>query len=229
MFADEVSSISGLKYRSEGSGLGMEVTIDSKLFSRPVHAVMGMLGEFQAQNAAIASLAVKTILPELSEATIEQGLSQAKLPGRFEIIQDVPGYPNVSPLILDGAHTVNSVSHIMQTFRELYGDGKSKCFHLLYASAADKDVEDIAPVFSGLFTKIMLTRPGETKACDMPRLEKAFSAAGMEFTSCADFVKAIATALEDAQNDRALLLVTGSFYLVSEVKKFLLAKRCNLI
>ena len=97
---------------------------------------------------------------------------------------------------------------------------------LLFACAADKDIEDIAPYFKNHFEHIMLTRPGETKASDMERLENAFKKAGIEYEVCSDYVRAIGTALQRANENKLPLLVTGSFYLVAEVKKFLLGKKC---
>lgn len=216
---------------------GMEITLDCCYFKRPVHTVLKMLGSFQAQNAAVASIAVKTIYPELDESIIEQGLADAVLPGRFEIVQPVTGYPHIPELILDGAHTVNSVTFTMETFKKLFESQRCSCnsreafsdvqnADLLFACAADKDIEDIAPLFKDNFEHVMLTKPGETKTADMVRLEKAFTAADIEHETCGDYVRAIGNALQRADENHLPLLVTGSFYLVAEVKKFLLGRKC---
>lgn len=96
----------------------MSVSFESKYFSRPVHAKLKMLGKFQAQNAALAALAVKIALPEISEETIEKGLSNAVLPARFEVVPSPKNYENIPYLVLDGAHTVNSETFTMETMRE---------------------------------------------------------------------------------------------------------------
>ena len=109
--------------RSEGNAQKknhpvMSVSFEAKYFSRPVHAKLKMLGKFQAQNAALAALAVKIALPEISEETIEKGLSKAVLPARFEVVPSPKNYENIPYLVLDGAHTVNSETFTMETMEE---------------------------------------------------------------------------------------------------------------
>lgn len=222
-FDDSHSPLLEGKTGTDRISIGMEIKLDAPLFNRPIHTVLQLLGSFQAYNAAVAAVAVKTVFPQIDESVIEQGLADAKLPARFEIVETVSGYSHIPALVLDGAHTVNSVHFTMDTFNRLFGEEKA---YLLFACAADKDAEDIARFFTDRFDRVMLTKPGETKAADMGRLEIAFSAAGIAHETCSDFVRAIENALTKADEDRVPLLVTGSFYLVAEVKKFLLGKKC---
>ncbi|MDY2844298.1 MAG: Mur ligase family protein [Treponema sp.] len=215
----------------------MSVSFESKYFSRPVHAKLKMLGKFQAQNAALAALAVKISLPEISEETIENGLSNAVLPARFEVVPSPENYENIPYLVLDGAHTVNSETFTMETMREtgLLGiDSKNTDYTdcadktdlnkpvLLFACAADKDVKDIAPLFKGKFRKIFLTKPGNVKISDTKKMEDAFDENGIPYDFDADFSSQIKKALNFADEKKSVLLVTGSFYLVAEAKKILL-------
>ena len=78
----------------------------------------------------------------------------------------------------------------------------------------------MAKLFSD-FGSMILTRPGGEKQSNPQLLQDAFKEAGHEFTYISDFKEAIQKALEQAKKDAAPLLVTGSFYLVAEVKKFL--------
>ena len=207
----------------------MELHLDSKLFARPITTKLTLLGEYQLWNAATAALVTKTLFPQLPEEAIEKGLSQATLPGRFEVIQW-----QGNPVVLEGAHTPTSVALSLQTFRQYLEDtGAStdcgeKCLdttntkknHLLFACAADKDVHTMAQLFSD-FGSMVLTRPGGEKQSNPQLLQSAFTEAGHEFVYISDFKEAIQKALEQAKKDAAPLLVTGSFYLVAEVKKFL--------
>ena len=196
--------------------VSMDFRMESGLFSRPINASLRMPGDFQADNAALASAAVKTVFPDLDESIIERGLSRASLPGRFEITGKTE---SSTPIILDGAHTPSSVRFTVDTFFRIFG--KDSGAHLLFACAADKDVEDIAGLFSSGFEQLTLTVPGEAKASDLPRAERAFKNAGLKFESFPDYRTGIGHALETAEKERVPLLVTGSFYLVSEVKKML--------
>ena len=178
-----------------------------------------MVGSFQAENAALASLAVKIALPAVSEEIIEHGLSKAKLPARFEIILNPKGFENIPFLILDGAHTPNSVRFTMETMEQVFG--KTEARSLLFACAADKDAKDIAPLFKGKFDSVFLTKPGNVKQADLNALAHAFDEAEIPYDLNEDFESQIKKALARANAKKSILLVTGSFYLVAEVKKIL--------
>ena len=196
----------------------MKVEIESKLFKRPIQTKMKLLGEVQAQNAALAAIAVKTAMPKTKERDIEIGLAAAFLPGRFEIVNLERTF-SLQTMILDSAHTYNSEKYTMDTFEKLYGGKKDAT--LLFGCAADKNVEKIAPLFKNHFSDIFLTKPGNIKASDLKAMEKAFRDAGLSFESDEDFEKIIRAAVKKAALKKSPLLITGSFYLVSEVKKLL--------
>lgn len=212
-FIDEI--VSSVTHRFEGNS--MFVKIESPLFRRPLEAKMRLLGEVQAMNAALAAAAVKIALPKTDEAQIEMGLSVASLPGRFEVVDARRlGFPCA---ILDGAHTVNSERFTMETYRALFGGRKDGT--LLFGCAADKDSADIAPLFAGNFSDVFVTRPGTVKKSDIGEMERSFSRAGIPFTADEDFCAMIKAAVSASARKNAPLLVTGSFYLVSEVRKLL--------
>ncbi len=201
-------------------GLAVEIEYNAlslgARFSRPLKTTLSLPCAIQAQNAALAAYTAKYLFPEMDEEKIEEGLSRAWLPGRFEIVR---GH---TPIVLDGAHTVRSVTLTLLTFSEIY-PGKA---HLLFACAADKDVESIAPLFVGHFERVVVTRPGSKKASDIDRADAAFKKAfaevdGIDYSVNADWERAIASSLREAELKRVPLLVIGSFYLVSEVKRIL--------
>ena len=195
----------------------MEVRLESPLFSQPLTTRLSLLGDYQLWNAATAAVTVKTLLPDLTEEAIEKGLAQAFLPGRFEVVEY-----HQQIIILDGAHTPNSVRSTLSTLKRYLEECglSAKEPQLLFACAADKDVETMAALFSG-FGRITLTRPGGEKQSSLELVQEAFQKAGHTFTCYQDYQQAIIQALEEARRQDAILLVTGSFYLVAEVKKML--------
>jgi dihydrofolate synthase/folylpolyglutamate synthase len=190
---------------------GQGVRLESALFRRPLRVTLGMHGECQGHNAALAALAVKTLFPDLEEDIIEAGLGEAKLPARFQVIERPAAYPHIPAVILDGAHTVESVSQGVATFSRLFEYGA-----LLFACGKAKNASAIAPLFQR-FTPITLTRPGEVPALDEASLCGAFDAARLPHTYDEDYHRAIRTALEQANRSASPLFVTGSFYLAGEV------------
>lgn len=198
----------------------MNIHFESEIFNRPIDTNMSMLGKMQIQNAAMAAIAVRKILPNLDESIIEKGLSKAKLPGRFEIIEKPKGYKEIPNLILDGAHTYNSIKVTIDTLNKILGENK---VNLLFACAIDKDIEDIAGLFKYRFNKIYVTRPGDKKQSDINREKNAMKEAGLDFSADADYKMMIKKAFEESCEQGVTLLVTGSFYLVAEVVDFMKA------
>ncbi len=196
----------------------MNVEASSKIFSRPIKARLSLLGKVQAQNAFLAAAAVRLAFPEISEDTIERGLEAATLPARFQTIALGGGL-----LVLDGAHTVNSIKGTMETFNSIFGNEKERRpFHLLFACAADKDVHSIAPLFKGgdgskIFNRVLITKLNSAKQSDPKKAAAAFKDAKINFSLQEDYQAAIKEALEAAQNEGAVLLAIGSFYLASEI------------
>jgi dihydrofolate synthase/folylpolyglutamate synthase len=223
-FVDDLLAAYTFSYSSKSGDnrYKMNIHLESNLFRVPIDTYLQLLGEFQVQNAALAAFAVKTIFPDMDEQIIARGLSRAFLPGRFEMLPHPGKFYGITELVLDGAHTVNSVRYTMRTFSTLF---TSKNAHLLFGCAADKDAEDIASCFKGYFSRITLTRPGSIKQSDMERMKLAFSTAGLHFAAYDDYTFAICRAMEDASTESVPLLVTGSFYLIAEVKKFLAVQR----
>ena len=106
---------------------------------------------------------------------------------------------------------------------KLFGEKKVS---LLFACAADKDVKDISMLFRYRVEHVYITRPGEKKESNLNAEIEAFTHAEINFTADADYKMMIKKAFEESAASGNILLVTGSFYLVSEVKEFLGALSC---
>ena len=186
------------------------------IFPAALELSIPLPGAVQAENAALAVLALKTAFPGFSDDSIRRGLQKVQLPARFEKILPLP-------LIIDGAHTPHSAAHCAETFCSLYGTGGI----LLFGCAADKDAAAMAKILVPCFSLILVTRPGPFKISDPQKAYRAFSEhAG----SCGKLVyiedtgEAIRQALAAAREKGLPALCIGSFYLASEAKEYIL---CN--
>jgi len=215
-------AVSGIDSVLSADGLETAITFNNleggARFARPLHVRLALVGEIQAQNAALAAYTVKYLFPDMSEDIIERGLARAWLPGRFELASRLP------PVVLDGAHTIRSIMLTLDTFKRLYPEDA----HLVFACAADKDVDSIAALFSEGFSHITVTRPGGKKQSDIGHAETAFRRIfsdrhGTGLSVDADYTSAMTKAVLDAETAQKPLLFTGSFYLVAEAKKLLSA------
>lgn len=195
------------------------------LFSRPIKTSLKLLGKVQAYNAALASLAVKIACPEISEDIIEKGLSNTTISGRFEIVNYCYNKSDNITIILDGAHTPNSINLLINTYNSYFNAPCS----ILFACAYDKNIENIAPLFFENM-KIMpnffyCTKPGDIKMSDLARLSNAVKPLckkhNVAYDINEDYLFAIDSALNHAAKTNGILLVCGSFYLIAECKKHL--------
>jgi len=190
-------------------------------------------GKVQAENAALAVAAIKISFPQINEEAIRKGLAELKIPARFEKIADQP------PFIIDGAHTPESLTLCIETFCSLYGVGGI----LLFGCAADKDARVMAKIAHLYFSKIIITTPGTFKKSNPEKVYGSFAEiAGKDKTELVvDTQEAIKKVRYYSQNishrgteaqrtrnsnkeekDVFLpILGTGSFYLVSEIRKFI--------
>lgn len=210
--------IKNANYRFCDSTKKMHVHFEGEIFNRPIDAKMSLLGKVQIQNAAMASIAVKKLFPNIDESIIEKGLESAVLPGRFEIIENIKNAEGIKYLILDGAHTYNSINGTLDTLNKMFGEEK---ITLLFACAADKDIKDISKLFKYRFDQIYLTIPGNKKKGDLNSAINAFDENKLNYIADNDYKSIIKRAINHANEKGNVLLVTGSFYLVSEVKNVL--------
>ena len=194
-----------------------------KLFSRPIKTSLNFLGEFQVLNCAIATFACKLVNPEITEEQIELGLSKAFLPGRFEIINKDES-KKIPKLILDGAHTKDSLNFTFNTFKSLYN---SKA-NLLFACASDKNMDEMTKLFFEDNVKsLVLTKPGFEKGSNLPYLAECTKKLNKENNNSIDLQiienpkDAILKSFELAYKKDEPLLICGSFYLLAEVKSLL--------
>jgi dihydrofolate synthase/folylpolyglutamate synthase len=199
---------------------GTRFTLDldrAGVFPGPLDLSISIPGEIQAKNAGLAALAAKTAFPGLEEDALRRGLRTFSLPGRFERIGEDP------VLIIDGAHTPQSVRFCLNTFSSLYGAGGI----LIFGCAAGKDAAAMARFLTPHFSRIIITTPGSFKKSDPPgvfalfREEAAFLGAPPPLLM-EDTKAAIAEALRLGREWGLPVLGTGSFYLAAEIRETVL-------
>jgi dihydrofolate synthase / folylpolyglutamate synthase len=188
---------------------------------------IGLGGRHQIVNASTA-LAVVAALNELGttidHAAIQKGLRTARLPGRFEVLQDTNTKSGIT-FVLDGAHNQDSASALAQALRE-YFPGR-KCVFVL-ALNSDKKVEDFWKEMVDCSREVVVTKTDNLRALEPDILEKRISDCdSLVDVTCAQTVdQALEVAAARCQNG-GIVCVTGSLYLVAEARGFL-AERTNV-
>jgi dihydrofolate synthase/folylpolyglutamate synthase len=169
-----------------------------------------MLGEFQAENAALAFLTLRRTMPEIPMACFREGFAHTNLPGRMEVRGHAP------VIVLDGAHTPLAVTRLLASFRVIF-PGEAI---LIFGSVSGKRPREMAAILAAAFTRIIISTPGTFKESDPEEVAQVFRS----YNSATVLERDPKRALERAQEEsfgRRPILVTGSFYMVAEIRRLL--------
>src|SRR5207249_7964083 len=90
---------------------------------------VGLPGEHQKQNAALAIAALRAAKIDIDDSSIESGLASIDWPARFQKWND--------RTVIDGAHNPAAARVLAQTWRETFGDQRAS---LILAILSDKDL-----------------------------------------------------------------------------------------
>ncbi len=165
-----------------------------------------MLGRHQQENASIAIAALLEMmerdLVKLDVNKMIQGVEKTFWTGRIERISEDP------LIILDGAHNNEAVDALVDTMRSNYGDKK---ITVLFSAVKGKPLDTMVYKIGMLADTFNVTEFDFFKAEDGEVLFNAIDHPDKHFVK--DYVDYV------RNFDGDLLLVTGSLYFISEVKK----------
>lgn len=166
-------------------------------------------GIHQRRNAALALMALELSESSLaiSEDHVRSALRRVEWPGRFEVVRENP------LVIMDGAHNVEGIQALKEEILAHYAGRKVKT---IFGVMRDKDWRPMLSELEKISEEIVLTevkndrteRASELQRC-VSQLQKA--------RIIPDASKALKELVaESGESD--LILVTGSLYLVGEVR-----------
>lgn len=203
--------------------------IDFSFFSRYygyIPVKLNTCAIYQIENACIALTALEELELEITEEAMQKGMEKCKWEGRMEEI--LPG------VYLDGAHNEDGIEAFITTVRRDMCNGKR---WLLFSAVADKEYKIMKEELteSGLFEYIYVTPLKTARGIAKEDLEKVFADCkvmtaaidknNIENLSEDQKVRIIDSAYEGLQeirslkNEEDLVYVTGSLYLVGEIKE----------
>jgi dihydrofolate synthase/folylpolyglutamate synthase len=180
----------------------------------------GLAGLHQGRNAAVAVAAavrLGQVWRPLRKALIVRGIEETRWPGRLETVGRSPH------VILDGAHNPDGVKAV----RDYMSDFIRRPVILVFGVMKDKDISGLARILFPIAQKIILTKfPYHRAAEPADILGHARRFAGRALIE-PDPSRAYRLALAEALRQKGCVLVTGSLFLVGEVKAFLARKKDN--
>ena len=180
-------------------------------------AALGLPGTHQANHAAMAVEIALALWREfgydISDDAILQGLADARMPARIEVLRRRP------LLLLDGCHNPDGAKMLAATLTR--ADFEENLVGVL-GVLADKDYKDMLSDLAPCFAKIYTVTPNCPRALSAEELQKE-----ARFHTDAEAADSVADAIRKAvdyadENNLAGVVVCGSLYLAAEARPLLL-------
>lgn len=166
-----------------------------------------LAGEHQLNNALTAVTALKVL--DVPTAKIRDGLANTIWPGRLEKIREHP------EILLDGAHNPAG-ARVLADYLLRFHSGRR--IRLIFGAMRDKAVSEVAATLFPLAESVILTAPQSERAADPEQILGSVQHTSLRNASSA--TDAISLAMDES-SPRDLIVVTGSLYLVGEVRALL--------
>lgn len=172
-----------------------------------------LLGRHQAENAALAIGALEALSTAgIPHTLVERGMAQVVWPGRLEPVHDAP------LVLMDGAHNPAAAAALRQALLELC---RERRLHLLIGMSSDKSVEAFGAQFKGLAVSATCTKSRHSpRALDPTKLAARLAPSCADVHVMSDAVDAY-TYLVNAVDPADVVVVTGSFFVVGELRRAL--------
>ena len=184
------------------------------------HMAVGMLGNHQVVNAAVALGTLEVLIAQgvaVDEGAVRRGLAAARWPGRMEIMSHDP------LVIVDGAHNPHAAAALTTTLEK---DLRYRRLILVVGILNDKDIPAVINPLLPLADRLVLTRPRYVRGADPRTVASRIGQTGIPVSVAGTIPEAIEEALSFCVPDD-LLLITGSLYTVGEARDHLLTRESS--
>lgn len=172
---------------------------------------MKMLGEHQHHNASLALKAVDMVGSflgkQIKASSKHRGILETRWPGRLEVMQE-----NV---LIDGAHNQEGYEALAHALKGIAGD---KTIHLLVASTVEKDMSLLIKAMNNVNVHYYFTTFPFHRAAPAKQL---YDQANVTAKSIELDWKTFLSQLRVKATDQDLIVVTGSLYFISDVRRYL--------
>ena len=167
---------------------------------------LGLFGEYQRKNAAVAVETIKCLSITVDNQTIAKGLANAVWPGRMQIISETPF------IIVDGAHNPAGVRAL---YESLVSEFPSEKFSFIMAVMADKNYAEMAEIIKPVAKRIYTVTVDSDRALQAKELAEVLMEKGIDATACPSYDAAI----NQAYSYDEKIIVFGSLYFIGEILK----------
>jgi dihydrofolate synthase / folylpolyglutamate synthase len=183
--------------------MGKQILVDSPL-----------AGRHQLRNVALAIASAEELskkgLAGITPESIERGIQETRWPGRFQVVPAGAGWPEV---VLDVAHNPAGAWALRSALSERNDD---RPLIFVFGAMRDKAISEMTEILFPLAVRVIATQPGNPRAASPEEIQQAGSRTGAEIEAVSEVRAAMGRARACAAAG-AVIVVTGSIYLVGEV------------
>jgi dihydrofolate synthase / folylpolyglutamate synthase len=202
-----VSSPEKPLYRYPLQVMGKQILVESPL-----------VGRHQLRNVALAVAAAEELsklgVAGITAESIERGIRETRWPGRFQIIPARNGWPEI---VLDVAHNPAGAWALRSALSERYDD---RPLIFVFGAMRDKAISEMTEILFPLAERVIATRAENPRSASPGEIREAAIRTGAEIEPVAEVEAALERA-HDAASPAAVVVVTGSIYLVGEAMRLL--------
>lgn len=189
---------------------GHQMVIDlAGTFGKMTNLTVGLAGEFQAENAAVAFGILRSLQYRnqmVPDEAIRQGFRSVSWPGRFQVVSQKP------LTVLDGAHNDYSAYRLKKAAEAAFPDRPQV---LVLGISANKDLAGIVANLARDTKAVIVTKAKHSRAAAPESIRRELSKLGIAAIETDRLDVALERARELAAAED-MIIVTGSLFLVGE-------------
>ena len=170
----------------------------------PEGTALGLFGDYQRKNAAVAIEIIKKILPDLDREVLLLGLKNARWPGRMDVISQDPY------ILIDGAHNPPGVQALHDSLVKYFPNQR---FSFIMAVMADKDYLEMARIITDIAEDISAVSLEEKRAIQATDLVAELKKAGITAKAFSCYEEALKNALIHDNK----VIAFGSLYFIRTI------------
>jgi dihydrofolate synthase/folylpolyglutamate synthase len=129
----------------------------------------------------------------------------------------IPRHGNWPEIVLDVAHNPAGAWALRSALSERYDD---RPLIFVFGAMRDKAISEMAEILFPLAERVIATRPENPRSASPDEIQQAGSRTGAEIEPVAEVEEALDRARQ-AAGPQAVIVVTGSIYLVGEAMRLL--------
>ncbi|WP_238918318.1 folylpolyglutamate synthase/dihydrofolate synthase family protein [Clostridium sp. YIM B02555] len=182
-----------------------------------------LLGEHQIINLSVALNVIEALYEIeniiINRELIEKSLEDVKWIGRLEVLGKKPA------IVIDGAHNIDGIKALRRNVEKYFKYNK---LYLLLGILADKQVKEMVKEITPIAEKVYALTPHSERAELSEDLKKEILEFNPNVVSLESYEEAFFSAVNEAEKDD-LILISGSLYMVGDMRKIITSKnKCSI-